>query len=112
MQNKVWCSFEDLDLKDCYFNGLSGVYFIFTTTRVVYIGCGSIREKIIEHREDPQITNFLPDLMVTWIKVSNKDRQLGILRFLLEEYEPRVPVPKPTRNPILVKLPSDYLRIR
>lgn len=112
MENQVWCSFVDLDLKDCYFNGLMGVYHIFTTTRVVYIGCGSIRDKIMEHRQDPRIICYLPDLMVTWIKVSNKEKQLGILRFLLEQYELLVPVPIPKNEPIPVTLPSKYFRRR
>lgn len=110
MEGKVWCSFMDLDLKDCYFDRLFGVYLIFSTTRVVYMGCGPIREKIIGHRQDPRITNYLPDLTITWIKVTDKDKQLGILRYLIEEYESIVPVPIPRVDPIAVSLPSEYFR--
>jgi hypothetical protein len=104
-QNDVWCSFDNLQLDNEHFNDLNGVYIIWSASirKVVRIGSGIIKNRIAEHRENKEITQYT-ELKVTWAKV-NKSQMEGVEKFLADTYEPLVGERFPDRMPISVNLP-------
>lgn len=105
-----WCRLLNINLDHPHFDGLEGIYIIWhgqPNPAVVYIGQGNIRERLIQHRQDPSILAFKDkdlELYVTWAKVDFVYRD-GIERFLADTWKPKVGENYPTVAPIQVNPP-------
>jgi len=106
----TWCSFFNVNLDHEHFNGFEGVYIIWyfqTPAKVVYVGQGIIKERLLSHRKDPNITQYTDkDMRVTWAKV-DYDYRDGIERYLIDRWQPLQNIGKPQSKPIPVSSPWD-----
>lgn len=101
-----WCGLFDLKLDNNYFVGLEGVYIIWywqdgCIPVTVRVGQGSIRDRLLQHREEPQMLALRDrHLLVTWASVPDFQHN-GVERYLGENLYPimrsRLPNTKPTR---------------
>ncbi|MCG2660572.1 MAG: hypothetical protein L6437_10050 [Kiritimatiellae bacterium] len=99
----VWCSLANLDLGHEHFNNLKGVYIIWSGKTVFRLGSGIIKDRLKEHRENPEISKY-PDLYVTWAQV-NANQMEGVEKFLADQLNPLVGDRFPGRTPIQVNFP-------
>ena len=99
-----WCDFHRLKLDSDNFKSLNGVYIIWSKRTVVRVGSGIIKDRIADHRNDPEITAY-SDLKVTWAKI-NANQMEGVEKYLADELNPVVGDRFPDRTPISVNLPS------
>lgn len=103
-----WCNLIQLNLTHPHFDNLEGVYIIWhgaPNPSVVYIGQGMIRDRLREHRDDPQILKHKSHtLFVTWAFVQKVYRD-GVERFLAEKWNPKIGASFPTVEPIEVNSP-------
>ena len=82
-----------------------GVYIIAkSSTYVVYVGQGEIRDRISAHRGNVTITAHGPGLWAYWAEVSPASRD-GVERYLADRLNPRVGSHHPNATPIQVNLP-------
>ena len=92
-QGNVWCKLQSVNLSHRHFDNLSGVYLIWhggPNPRVVYVGRGSIRERLQSHRANPEILRFSEHgLYVTWARVE-PDKQANVEAYLASTWAPRV----------------------
>ena len=100
----IWCKFNFVNLDHEHFkNSPCGVYIIWhggTNPAVVYIGQGNIKERIAEHRKDPEIQNYDSlDLYVTWAKVQEHFRD-GVEAYLADMWTPKVGTCHPQKYPV------------
>ena len=96
-QDDTWYKLDSVDLAHEYFNNMQGVYIIWVGGEepqvVVYVGQGNIKERLTEHRKNPEI--FLygdilgTDLYVTWATVARQDRD-AIEAYLADKWDPKV----------------------
>lgn len=98
-----WCSLTNLNLTNNHFDNLRGVYIVWSGKTVVRLGSGIIRDRLSEHRENPEITAY-PDLLVTWSQV-NADQMEGVEKYLADSLNPAVGERFPDRTPITVNFP-------
>ena len=109
-QSEVWCKLNSVNLKHEHFNNLSGVYMIWhggQTPAVVYIGQGEIKDRIAEHRQNPDIQSFKPQgLYVTWASV-NQNARNGVEAYLAHIWRPKVGSNHPVAAHIEVNSPWD-----
>ena len=99
-----WCDFKRLKLDSKTFDGLKGVYVIWSAgDTIVRVGSGIIKDRITEHRKNKEITEY-SNLLVTWAKVS-EDKMEGVEKYLADKYEPEVGERFPDETPISVNLP-------
>jgi hypothetical protein len=103
-----WCNLLTLNLNHPHFIGFEGVYIIWHGGQnpwAVYVGQGTIAQRLAEHRQDPRILQYSPrGLFVTWARVDASSRD-GVERFLAEKLQPREGDKYPNANPIVVNLP-------
>jgi len=103
----VWCPLETINLDGL--GDVAGVYLIWhggTNPRWVRVGQGKIRERLAEHRANPQILAFRQHkLYVTWAVVPEVQRD-GVEAFLAAYCAPLVGERFPDRQPITVNLPK------
>ena len=107
-QDDTWCKLDSVDLAHEYFNNMQGVYIIWVGGEepqvVVYVGQGNIKERLTEHRKNPEI--FLygdilgTDLYVTWATVARQDRD-AIEAYLADKWDPKVGERHPQTTPHL-----------
>ena len=105
-QDDTWCKLDSVDLAHEYFNNMQGVYIIWVGGEepqvVVYVGQGNIKERLTEHRKNPEI--FLygdilgTDLYVTWATVARQDRD-AIEAYLADKWDPKVGERHPQTTP-------------
>ena len=92
-QDDKWCPFLTLNLENTYFRRLNGVYVIWhggKNPRTVYVGKGSIANRIRSHRHDDKILKFsYLGLFVTWAQVP-RSQQDGVVRYLISTLKPLV----------------------
>ena len=104
----VWCDFLRLNLGHEHFNTMEGVYIIWhggQNPATVRVGQGFIRDRLAEHKQDPEILVYQPyTLYVTWAQVAANQRD-GVERYLAETLKPNVGGRFPDVNPIQVNLP-------
>lgn len=105
----VWCKLNFVNLDHEHFdNEPHGVYIIWhggPNPAVVYIGQGNIKERVAEHRKDPEIQQYeYLDLYVTWAVVREHDRD-GVEAHLAEVWKPIVGTRHPQASPIEVNSP-------
>ncbi len=101
--DKHWCDFKKLNLDSDGFKDKKGVYIIWSGETVVRLGSGLIKDRITDHRDNPDINKF-KDLKVTWAKV-NANQMLGVEKYLSDVLNPVVGERFPDRTPIEVNLP-------
>ena len=104
----VWCPLNDLDLGTV--SG-EGVYVIWVTrydrtSRCVYVGQGSIRDRLEFHRTNWEVQQFdvHGTLYVTWAAVSPL-YQDGVEKYLADQLQPSAGERHPDVLPIAVNLP-------
>ena len=105
-QDDTWCKLDSVDLAHEYFNNMQGVYIIWVGGEepkvVVYVGQGNIKERLAEHRKNPEI--FLygdildTDLYVTWATVARQDRD-AVEAYLADKWDPKVGERHPQTTP-------------
>ena len=103
-----WCQLLTVNLSHNHFDGLEGVYIIWhgqPNPAVVYVGQGNVRERLMQHRQDPLILAYEDrGLYVTWAKVDYLQRD-GIEKFLAEKWNPKVGKNYPAVTSIPVNSP-------
>ena len=98
-----WCDFHHLNLTADMFKDLKGVYIIWSGEHTVRLGSGIIKDRITEHRKNPEITSY-PNLKVTWAEV-NANQMEGVEKYLADTLRPAIGDAFPDRTPIPVNLP-------
>ena len=109
-EGNEWCGLESVNLDSDHFSNLSGVYVIWfagDAPNVVRIGQGHISDRLYEHRNNPEITQYRNrgTLLVTWASVPEY-QQDGVEVFLANELAPLVGSAFPNAQPIQVNLPG------
>ena len=104
----VWCPLINFNLNHHHFNQISGVYIIWHAGQfpaTVRVGQGHIRERLTEHRQNPDILAFASlGLYVTWAELSSV-YQNGIEAFLANQLQPKIGSRYPIEVPIPANLP-------
>ena len=108
----AWCRLNTVNLDHEYFaKDISGVYIIWhggtsrTKSKVVYIGQGNIKDRIIYHRENPEVQEYAQlGLYVTWARVTEKYRD-HVEAYLVDKWDPIVGERYPEALPIKVNSP-------
>lgn len=103
-ENDLWCDFLNLDLDHEHFKDLKGVYIIWSNNKVIRLGSGVIKDRIKDHRGNPNILTH-SNLMVTWAKV-NSNQMEGVEKYLADTCQPVIGERFPDREPIEVNLPE------
>lgn len=107
-EGQSWCPFLTVNLAHSHFNGLEGVYVIWhggTNPKTVYVGQGSIRDRLTSHRKEPTILQYSSlGLFVTWAKVDFQYRS-GIEKYLADILMPLQGVRHPQGGAVPVNLP-------
>jgi hypothetical protein len=107
-EGNQWCNLLTLNLSHSHFTGLEGVYIIWHGGQqpwTVYVGQGTIAQRLAEHRQNQQILEYSPrGLFVTWARVDARFRD-GVERFLAERLQPRLGARSPQADPVMVNLP-------
>ncbi len=101
-----WCDLFKLDLGNSHFDGLEGVYIIWSPDGpIVRVGQGIIQDRLREHRKDPKIIEYgNGTLTVTWAQISSQYRD-GVEKFLGDTLKPKVGTAFPDVYPVSVNLP-------
>ncbi len=98
-----WFPFHTVNLDNV---GTQGVYIIWqggAQPRVVYVGQGDVKYRLLSHRNRTDITRYSP-LYVTWASVPVAQRD-GVERYLSDQWRPQVGDAHPDVNPIAVNAP-------
>ena len=107
----VWCRLSRLDLSTV--SG-DGVYVIWCDDidMCIYVGQGSIRDRLKFHQTNEDVQFYAKDLdgtlYVTWAKVPSQKRD-GVESFLADELEPLEGERHPDVHPIEVNLPFRHI---
>jgi hypothetical protein len=103
--NNEFCLLDKVNLNLPMFDDKNGVYIIWSNNvkRVLKIGSGQIRERLMEHINNPEILIY-KDLYVTWTFVEG-EQMLGIEKYLGDLYEPIIGDRFPDVTPVVVNLP-------
>ena len=105
-KKKGWCELNSLNLENI---STCGVYIIWKPQSfVVRIGQGDISSALHSLRNNPKITHFGRDLLVTWAFVPENCMD-GVERFLYEQFSPMTADPLPNARLIQVNLPGKAL---
>lgn len=107
-QGNVWCKLNSVNLDHEHFNNMHGVYIIWhggTKPWAVYVGQGNIKDRIAEHRKNPDIQQYANlDLYVTWATVP-QEYHGGVKVYLADIWSPKVGVNYPQVPRIEVNSP-------
>ncbi len=107
-QGDAWCPFMTVNLTHAHFQGMDGVYVIWhggTTPKTVYVGKGNIASRIQAHRNERNITQYLPNgLFVTWAKVPAASQD-GVESYLIQALKPLQNQSVPAAIPVPVNHP-------
>lgn len=102
----AWCGLHTVDLSHPTFNK-EGIYIIWEKAgRILRVGKGQLRDKIIQEKQNPAILVKNRPL-VTWTAIESKDRS-GVERYLVEHLTPVIPSKLTDAPPIEVNLPWPY----
>jgi len=101
-----WLGFETFIITGVTANGVYMIWHGGQTPRVVRLGQGDIKSRLIAHRGDSQITQYGTSgvLMVTWASVPAA-QQDGVERYLANRWPPLVGDAFPDAQPIAVNSP-------
>ena len=90
-QGDAWCSLLNVNLDHPHFDNMVGVYVIWhagAAPATVYVGSGTIRDRLRAHRGDPRILRYRDQgLFVTWAAVSPPE---GAEKYLSDRLRPLV----------------------
>lgn len=107
-QGDVWCNLSTVNLPHPHFDNLEGVYVIWhggPNPATVYVGSGTVRDRLNSHRSDPRIQRYgLLNLFVTWATVDRNNMQ-GVELYLANALRPLVGERHPNVAPIQVNAP-------
>lgn len=107
-QGEVWCSLNTVNLPHPHFDNLEGVYVIWhggPTPKTVYVGSGNIRQRLTDHRQNPEIQQFQNlGLFVTWAAVTGVTMR-GAEVYLATSLNPLVGQRYPQVAPVQVNAP-------
>lgn len=101
------CRLNLINLNHHHFDNLIGVYVIWckkNKTRVVCVGKGNIRNKLIAMKSDKKVLEYGPDLFITWAAVPF-DLLDGVETFLCAKLEPEIYSTSNSVSSISVNLP-------
>ncbi len=106
--DNVWGPLLTVDTAHAHFDSMEGVYIIWhggQNPRVVRVGQGVIRDRILAHRGDPQVMRYRDHgLFITWARVATRFCD-GVERYLAEQLSPLVGDRYPNVPSISVNLP-------
>ncbi len=107
-QGEVWCKLNSVNLDHAHFDNMEGVYIIWhagENAATVRVGQGIIKDRLTEHRADPEIQkyNYLT-LYVTWASVLKENRD-GVEAYLANKLSPLIGERFPNTSTIEVNLP-------
>ena len=104
----VWCKLSTVNLGHEHFDSMDGVYVIWhggANPATVRVGQGIIRDRITDHRNNPEIQAYAQHtLYVTWASVPS-DSKNGVEIFLANRLQPLVGERCSDVNSIEVNLP-------
>jgi hypothetical protein len=107
-QGEVWCKLTSVNLDHTHFDNMDGVYIIWhggPKAATVYVGQGHIRDRLSQHRTNPEIQKFDSlGLYVTWAAVAESSRA-GVEVYLARQLKPIVGSAHPQAVPITVNYP-------
>lgn len=107
-QGDVWCQLSTVNLAHSHFDNMNGVYIIWhggPNAATVYVGEGSIRDRLTQHRNDDRMRPYVPlGLYVTWASVPQSNRD-GVEVYLAQHLKPKIGERHPDAAPIQVNLP-------
>lgn len=86
-KKKGWCRLNTLNLDNVATNGVFIIWKPNGGNNVIRIGQGNIARSIQALRNDPTITRFGSDLLVTWAAMQRQYRD-GAERYLYEQFSP------------------------
>ncbi len=105
-EGNQWCNLFRLDLSHSYFQGIEGVYVLWSGgehPRTLYVGQGNIVERLTEHRRTMDTPALrLLGVFVTWAEVPQQDRD-WVEGYLAEQLQPA----RGERHPDLVPSPPE-----
>lgn len=103
------CRLNLINLNTEYFDNLLGVFVIWYENKgggkIVSVGQGIIRDKLIEMQIDKKVQEYGPDLYVTWASVPRVSLE-GIEAFLYQKLNPLVHHSITSCDTIEVNLPQ------
>ena len=83
-----WCRFETVDLSNVNTIGIYLIWYRGNPGRVVRVGQGNIVERLMEHRQNPEILSYRDQgLLVTWATAAPESLN-GVERYLANRYPP------------------------
>jgi hypothetical protein len=101
------CRLNLINLNNEHFDNLIGVYVIWCgndTNKIVSVGQGIIRDKLVEMQIDKKVQGYGPDLFVTWATVPKASLE-GVEAFLCSELIPLIHHTIKCNDLITVNLP-------
>lgn len=106
--DRHWCDFKNLDLGKITDIGVYMIWHQGDPSCVVRVGQGKISERIADHRDDPEITQYdkIGALRVTWASVESHLRD-GVEAYLADTWNPLVGDRWPAADPIAVNNPFE-----
>lgn len=110
-----WHDLHFTDIAQALAEDIRGVYVLFYVDRgnklpvAVAVGTGKLQEKIMEHREDPQIVNIKASawggrFYFTWAE-AEEDKLGGMEKYLVDRLDPQIASIDVVARPIRVNLP-------
>lgn len=101
-----WCGFEGVNLADVKTQGVYIIWHAGDPSRVVRVGQGDIKARLLAHRQDPEITAHRKSgkLHVTWAAVPAAQMD-GVETYLADRWTPLVGDAFPDCQPIAVNDP-------
>ena len=106
-RSERFCPLETVILDEV---NTKGVYIIWhnTSAKVIYVGQGDIKDRIVAHRRDPNILAYRGEglLLVTWASIPDEDERLGVESYLAKLYTPLASSVLPSAPNIQVNLPA------
>jgi len=86
------CDLNSINLNSEHFDNLLGVYVIWSgndVKRIISVGQGAIRDRLIDMQINKKVRRYGPDLFVTWAAVPKASLE-GVEAFLCKELNPLV----------------------
>ncbi len=103
-----WCPLNTVKLSHAHFDAMEGVYIIWhggKDAAVVAVGQGFIRDELWAAKGNSAIQAFRRyGLFATWAPIAVRYRD-GVLAYLAEHYNPKVPLAVSATEPVAVELP-------
>ena len=103
LQNGNWCNLATVNLDSVISHGVYIIWHTGNPGRVVYVGQGDVKARLLSHRQNRDIQQYSP-LYVTWAAVSAAQRG-GVERYLADKWHPLVGDAHPQDLPIAVNSP-------